>query len=319
MDGLVGAMHDLNESSRSIARIIKVIDEIAFQTNLLALNAAVEAARAGKHGRGFAVVANEVRNLASRSAKAAEETETLIEATLGKVAQGTKQANRTAEMLDEIVDIGHRSAVLVGEIATASEEQAKGAAEVGIALDQVQSVTQDNTAQAEEVAAAATELSSQSQALRRLINRFRIGDGRLRELPASAPDEYAGTEAPETEAQGAPRAGVPPANLPPVDPVHAAMAPAETDPQDATTEATETTETAAVPEDAETRDADADIREDADPSAEAESDPAAAAHGANQETAQNASQGENPPREKLDEFVLPDQVIALDDEEFGRY
>jgi hypothetical protein len=97
------------------------------------------------------------------------------------------------------------------------------------------------------------------------------------------------------------------------------MAPAETDPQDATTEATETTETAAVPEDAETRDADADIREDADPSAEAESDPAAAAHGANQETAQNASQGENPPREKLDEFVLPDQVIALDDEEFGRY
>jgi methyl-accepting chemotaxis protein-2 (aspartate sensor receptor) len=171
---VVSTMQGINGSSRRIAEIISVIDSIAFQTNILALNAAVEAARAGEQGRGFAVVATEVRNLAQRSASAAREIKTLIDASVRQVEQGTSQVDHAGATMGEIQQAIARVAQMVSEISSASAEQSTGVGQVGQAVAQMDEATQQNAALVEESAAAAEGLKQQAGQLVEAVAVFRL-------------------------------------------------------------------------------------------------------------------------------------------------
>jgi methyl-accepting chemotaxis protein len=196
----VVAMGEINASSKRIADIISVIDEIAFQTNLLALNAAVEAARAGEQGRGFAVVASEVRNLASRSAEAAKEIKTLIQDSVGKVTEGTKLVDESGKALAEIVLRVKKVTDVMAEIASSSREQASGIEQVNKAITMMDEVTQQNAALVEEASAAAQALTEQASNLTQLISRYEVGEGSAEVAPHSA--ARPATAAPATERRG---------------------------------------------------------------------------------------------------------------------
>ena len=172
------AMDAIKTSSADIAKIIKTIDEIAFQTNILALNAAVEAARAGEAGMGFAVVAEEVRSLAQRSAASAKETAAKIEVAIQNGEHGVAISKKVARSLDTIVGRAHEVDTLIAAITTASQEQSQGINQINLAVGQMDKVTQGNAGSAEETAAAAEELNSQSAALREAVESLlRLVDG----------------------------------------------------------------------------------------------------------------------------------------------
>ena len=174
---VVDTMKGINDSSRKIADIIGVIDGIAFQTNILALNAAVEAARAGEQGRGFAVVASEVRSLAQRSAEAAKEIKSLINASVERVGHGSLLVDKAGATMSEVVTAIKRVTDIVGEISSASQEQSMGVQQVGQAVIQMDRTTQQNAALVEQSAAAADSLKSQALTLVEAVSVFQLPGG----------------------------------------------------------------------------------------------------------------------------------------------
>jgi methyl-accepting chemotaxis protein len=173
LESMVATMNAIKHSSGRVAQIIKTIDEIAFQTNILALNAAVEAARAGDAGSGFAVVADEVRTLAQRSAQAARDTADLIAEALDNATKGSARVRDLEASVRGITESVADVKQLVDNVSVASQEQAKGAAQVGQALHQMERVTQSNAAASEEGAASSEELSAQAEVARGLVEELR--------------------------------------------------------------------------------------------------------------------------------------------------
>ena len=174
INSMLNAMDEIKKKSDEIQAIIKAIDDIAFQTNILALNAAVEAARAGEAGKGFAVVADEVRNLAAKSAESARQTGQLINATIDAVDKGTVIAENTSNTMKKVTDLSFQTNKYIGEISSASEEQAVSINQIKIGIESIAHVVQQNSATAEETAASCQELSNLSGALKAQIDRFTI-------------------------------------------------------------------------------------------------------------------------------------------------
>ncbi len=199
---VVSTMDEINDSSRRIADIISVIDDIAFQTNILALNAAVEAARAGEQGRGFAVVAVEVRNLAQRAAAAAGEIKILIDDSVTKVSGGSKLVEQAGLTMEEIVKSIHGVTIMMSEISAASAEQSAGIEQVNQAIGQMDDVTQQNAALVEQAAAAAESLEEQAQSLSDTVAQFKV-DGYSRAAQGSATQARAAHTPPPARAVAA--------------------------------------------------------------------------------------------------------------------
>ncbi|MGD9224114.1 MAG: methyl-accepting chemotaxis protein [Desulfobacteraceae bacterium] len=169
MTALTSSISEISKASEKTSKIIGTIDEIAFQTNLLALNAAVEAARAGELGAGFAVVADEVRNLALRAAEAAKVTADLIKGTVEKVKTGSDLVKASNEAFSKVTKISHKTACLVSEITTASNEQTQGIQQINKAVAEIDTITQQNAANAEESASASEVMSYQAEHMRRFV------------------------------------------------------------------------------------------------------------------------------------------------------
>ncbi len=184
VNNVVQTMTAIENSSKRIAEITSVINSIAFQTNILALNAAVEAARAGEQGRGFAVVASEVRNLAQRSSQAAKEIEGLISESVNQVSHGATLVGNAGKTMDDIVTSITQVHDIMGEIATASDEQSRGITQINQAIVEMDSTTQQNAALVEQSSAAADSLEEQARLLKQAVSVFRLANTPHDDTPA---------------------------------------------------------------------------------------------------------------------------------------